>query len=78
MALFVPAYNLGKFLRRVVLPREMTRWSLTTVRERLVKIGGRLVRQARRLVLQMAGVILTRRLFGQVPGRIRLLSPVPT
>jgi len=47
LALFVLAYNLGNFLRRLVLPEEMARWSLTTLRDRLVKIGARLTRHAR-------------------------------
>ena len=78
LALFVLAYNLGNFLRRLVLPLEMARWSLTTLREKLVKIGARLTRHARRLILQMAEVAVTRDLFGQILSRIRLLSPVPT
>jgi len=78
LALFVLAYNLGNFLRRLVLPPEMARWSLTTLRERLVKIGARLTRTARRLVLQMAEVAVTRDLFAQILSHIRLLSPVPT
>ena len=45
---------------------------------RLVKIGVRLTRHARRLVLQMAEVAIPRDLFGQILSRIRLLSPVPT
>jgi len=78
LALFVLAYNLGNFLRRLVLPPEMVRWSLTTLREKRVKIGARLVRHARLLVLQMAEVALPRDLFGQILSRIRRLSPVPT
>ncbi len=78
LALFVLAYNLGNFLRRLVLPGEMARWSLTTLREKLVKIGARLVRHARPLALQMAEVAVTRDLFAEVLTRIRLLSPVPT
>ena len=66
------------FARAVALPKEMTRWSLTTLREKLVKIGARLVRNARRLVLQMAEVAVTRDLFAQILSRIRLLTPVPT
>ena len=78
LALFLLAYNLGNFLRRLVLPPEMARWSLTTLRERLVKIGARLTRHARRLVLQMAEVAVTRDLFAQILSPIPLLSPVPT
>jgi hypothetical protein len=78
LALFVLAYNLGNFLRRLVLPPERARWSLTTLREKLVKIGARLTRHARRLVLQMAEVAIPRDLFGQILSRIRLLARVPT
>ena len=78
LALFVLAHNLGNFLRRLALPKEMAQWSLTTLREKLVKIGSRLIRHARRLVLQMAEVAVTRDLFAQILTRIRLLSPVPT
>jgi hypothetical protein len=78
LALFVPAYNLGNFLRRLVLPPEMGHWSLTSLREKLVKIGARLTRHARRLVLQMAEVAIPRDLFAQILNRIQLLSPAPT
>ena len=77
LALFVLAYNLGNFLRRLVLPPEMARWSLTTLREKLVKIGARLTRHARRLVLQLAEVTVTRDLFAQILSRIRHLKLVP-
>jgi hypothetical protein len=39
LALFVLAYNLGNFLRRLVLPLEMARWGLATLREKLVRPG---------------------------------------
>ena len=72
------AYNLANFLRRLVLPKEMARWSLTSLRERSVKIGARLTRHARRLVLQMAEAAMTRDLFAQILSRIRSLSPART
>ncbi|MFQ6133908.1 MAG: hypothetical protein ACE5R4_17835 [Armatimonadota bacterium] len=56
----------------------MARWSLTTLREKLVKTGARLTRHARRLIVQMAEVAIPRDLFGQILTGIRLLSPVPT
>jgi len=61
-----------------VVPKAMARWSLTSLREKLVKIGARLTCHARRLILQMAEVAIPRDLFGQILSRIRLLSPVPT
>jgi len=56
----------------------MARWSLTTLRGKLVKIGTRLTRHARQLILQMAEVAVTHDLFEQILSRIRHLSPVPT
>ena len=50
LALFVLAYNLGNLLRRLGLPKAIKDWSLRSVQVKLIKIGGRLVRQARRLV----------------------------
>ncbi len=43
LGLLVQAYNLGNFLRRLVLPTEMARWRLTSLRERLMKVGARLI-----------------------------------
>jgi DNA-binding NarL/FixJ family response regulator len=33
------AYNLANFMRTLALPKEVEHWSLTTLREKLVKIG---------------------------------------
>jgi Transposase DDE domain group 1 len=50
MQLFILAYNLGNFLRRLTLPKVVKGWSLQSVPLRLIKTGARLVRHARRLV----------------------------
>ena len=42
--LSVIAYNLGNLWRRLVLPRSIAQWSLTSLQQRLVKTGGRLVK----------------------------------
>ena len=63
LALFVLAYNLGNFLRRLALPESMKHWSLTSLQTRLIKTGGRLVRHARRLVFQLAEVLVTREML---------------
>ena len=47
LQLFALAYNLGNFLRRLALPRKVSHWSLTTLREKLVKIGAKVVRHSR-------------------------------
>jgi hypothetical protein len=78
--LFVLAYNLGNFLRQLVLPREIKRWTLTTTREKLIKIGAKIVRHARRVVFQLAEVAVPRRLFLAILcaiDRLRLPMPAP-
>jgi hypothetical protein len=71
------AYNLGNLWRRLVLPRGIENWSLTSLQQRLVKTGGRLVKHARYYWLLLAESHLTRRRFGAMLGRISLL-PIPT
>ena len=57
---------------------ETARWCLTTLCEKLVKIGARLTRHARRLVLQMTELAVTRDSFAQILSRISHIKPVPT
>jgi hypothetical protein len=40
------AYNLGNLWRRLVLPKRIDNWSLTSVQQRLMKTGGRLIKHA--------------------------------
>ena len=70
------AYNLGNLWRRLVLPKRIDHWSLTSLQQRLVKIGGRLIKHARYYWLLLAESHLTRRLFGAMLGRIIAL-PLP-
>jgi hypothetical protein len=77
LALFILAYNLGNFLRRLALPEAVKDWSLRSVQVKLIKIGGRLVRHARRLVFQLAEVAVPRGLFQGVLNRIRGLALAP-
>ena len=69
--------RLGNLWRRLGLPRGIENWSLTSLQQRLVKTGGRLVKHARYYWLLLAEGHLTRRRFGAMLGRIALL-PVPT
>src|SRR5438132_2090452 len=78
LLLGVIAYNLGNLLRRLVLPVAIQSWSLTSLQQRLFKTGGRLIRHARYFILQLAEGHLTRRLFGQIVGRIERLRWHPT
>ena len=72
--LSVIAYNLGNLWRRLVLPQRIGNWSLTSLQQRLVKTGGRLVKHARYYWLWLAESHLTRRLFASMLGRIAGLS----
>jgi hypothetical protein len=54
------AYNLANFLRTLALPREIAQWSLTSLREKVVKIGAKVVSHGRYLVFQMAEVAVPR------------------
>lgn len=64
---------LGQPWRRLVLPRRIENWSLTSLQQRLVKTGGRLVKHARYYWLLLAESGLTRRLFGAMVRRIAAL-----
>lgn len=75
LQLFALAYNLGNFLRRLALPASVAHWSLTTLREKLIKIGAKVVRTARYVVFQMAEVAVPRHLFRSILDRIHKLRP---
>ena len=60
------AYNLGNFMRTLALPEEVEHWSLTTLREKLVKIGAKVVRHGRYVIFQLAEVAVPRSLFLQI------------
>jgi hypothetical protein len=72
--LSVIAYNLGTLWRRVVLRLRVGKWSLTSLQQRLVKTGGRLIKHARYYWLLLAEGHLTRRLFGAMLRRIEALA----
>jgi hypothetical protein len=77
LQLFVLAYNLGNFLRRLALPTAVKHWSLTTMRDKLVKIGAKIVRHARYVTFQLAEVAVPHNLFKQILNRIKRLGVPP-
>ncbi len=77
LQLFVLAYNLGNFLRRLCLPKAINDWSLRSLQVKLIKMGGRIVRHARRFVFQLAEVAVSRDLFTAILGQISKLCPSP-
>ncbi len=71
------AYNMGNFMRTLALPKEVEHWSLTTLREKLVKIGAKVVSHGRYVTFQMAEVAVPRMLFAEILRLIALLRPPP-
>jgi Transposase DDE domain group 1 len=71
------AYSLASFPRTLALPEAVRHWSMTTLRDRLVKIGARIVRQGRSISFQMAEVMVPRRMFQQILAAITALRPSP-
>jgi Transposase DDE domain group 1 len=69
------AYNLANFMRTLALPEEVEHWSLTTLREKLVKVGARIARHGRYVVFQLAEVAVPRALFADILRRIDDLRP---
>ena len=72
--LTIIAYNLGNLWRRLSLPPRIGNWSLTSLQQRLVKTGGRLIKHARYYWLLLAESHLTRRLFGAMRQRMVALT----
>jgi hypothetical protein len=77
LQLFVLAYNLGNFLRRFALPASVKHWTLTTLRDKLIKIGAKVVRHARYVTFQLAEVAVPRQLYRAILERIRRFAGRP-
>ena len=71
------AYNLANFMRTLALPEAVKQWSLTSLREKLVKIGAKVVRHGRSVIFQMAEVAVPRALFEDILRLIDGLRPRP-
>ncbi len=64
-------------MRTLALPKEVERWSLTTLREKLIKIGAKVVRHGRYVTSQLAEVAVSRELFRKILSLIDDLRPRP-
>jgi hypothetical protein len=71
------AYNLGNFLRTLATPEPIKTWSLTSLKEKLIKIGAKVISHGRYVVFQMAEVAMPRTLFAQILRLIAELRPPP-
>ena len=77
LQLHVLAYNLGNFLRTLVTPEPIKDWSLTSLKEKLIKIGAKVISHGRYVAFQMAEVAIPRTLFADILRRIAELRPPP-
>ncbi len=73
------AYNLGNFMRTLAMPKAAEPWSLTSLREKLIKIGAKVVSHGRYVTFQMAEVAVSRQIFAEILSLIARLRapPVP-
>jgi hypothetical protein len=71
------AYNLGNFLRTLATPEPIKNWSMTTLREKLIKIGAKVVSHGRYVALQLAEVAIPRNLFADILRMIAELRSPP-
>ncbi len=70
------AYNLGNFMRTLAMPKTVERWSMTSLREKLIKIGAKVVSHGRYVTFQLAEVAVPRQVFAEILSLIaRLRAP---
>jgi Transposase DDE domain group 1 len=71
------AYNLGNFLRTLATPEPIKDWTLTSLKEKLIKIGAKVVSHGRYIAFQMAEVAIPRQMFQEILRLIAELRPQP-
>jgi len=71
------AYNLGNFLRTLATPEPITDWSLTSLKDKLIKTGAKAVSHGRYVSFQMAEVAILRQMFQEILRLIAELRPMP-
>jgi Transposase DDE domain group 1 len=77
LQLHVLAYNLGNFMRTLALPKAAEPWSLSSLREKLIKIGAKVVSHGRYVTFQMAEVAVSRQMFADILSLISWLRAPP-
>jgi hypothetical protein len=77
LQLHVLAYNIGNFMRTLAMPKTAQPWSLTSLREKLIKIGAKVVSHGRYVTFQMAEVAVSRQMFADILSLIARLRAPP-
>src|SRR6476660_7234862 len=71
------AYNLANFMRTLAMPKTADPWSLTSLREKLIKIGAKVTSHGRYVTFQMAEVAVSRQMFQEILMLIARLRAPP-
>jgi hypothetical protein len=71
------AYNLVNFMRTLAMPKTAAPWSLTSLREKLIKIGANVASDGRYVTFQMAEVAVLRQMFADILSLIARLRAPP-
>jgi hypothetical protein len=71
------AYNRGNFLRTLVTPAPIRDWSLINLKEKLIKIGAKIIGHGCYVAFQMAEVAIPKQLFADILRLIPELRPPP-
>src|SRR6516162_1050655 len=77
LQLHLLAYNLGNFMRTLALPKAAEPWSLTSLRDKLIKIGAKVVSHGRYVTFQMAEVAVSRQMLREILSLIDQLRTPP-
>jgi hypothetical protein len=77
LQLHVLAYNLGNFMRTLAMPKAAEPWSLTSLREKLIKIGANLFSRGRYVTFRVAEVAVSRQIFADILSLIARLRAPP-
>jgi hypothetical protein len=67
------AYNLGNFTRTLAMPKTAKPWSLISLREKLIKIGAKVVSHGLYVTFQLAEVAVPRQIFAEILSLITRL-----
>jgi hypothetical protein len=77
LQLHVLAYNLGNFMRTLALSKATEPWSLTSLREKLIKIGAKVTSHGRYITFQLAEVAVSRQMFQEILMLVARLRTPP-
>ena len=64
-------------LRTLATPEPIKDWSLSSLKEKLIKIGAKVISHGRSIAFQMAEVAIPRHLFQEILQLIAELRPQP-